>query len=75
MRRPPLSPEVQDLIRTMSCQNRLWGTERIRGELLTLGIVVSNRSIRRYRWRGPMVAQEQILDPTLLRGVLKSRSS
>ena len=37
----------------MSRENRLWGTERIRGELLQLGIVVSNRSIRRYRWRGP----------------------
>jgi len=51
--RPQLSPEVQDLIRTMSGENRLWGTERIRGELLKLGIAVSNRSIRRYRWRGP----------------------
>jgi transposase InsO family protein len=51
--RPRLHPEVQDLIRTMSQENRLWGTERIRGELLKLGIVVSNRSIRRYRWRGP----------------------
>jgi transposase InsO family protein len=51
--RPHLSPEVQDLIRTMSRENRLWGTERIRGELLKLGIVVSNRSIRRYRWHGP----------------------
>jgi transposase InsO family protein len=51
--RPHLSREVQDLIRTMSRENRLWGTERIRGELLKLGIVVSNRSIRRYRWRGP----------------------
>jgi transposase InsO family protein len=51
--RPHLSPEVQDLIRTISRENRLWGTERIRGELLKLGIVVSNRSIRRYRWRGP----------------------
>ena len=30
----------------------MWGAERIRGELLKLGIVVSNRSIRRYRWRG-----------------------
>ena len=30
------------------------GTERIRGELLKLGIVVSNRSIRRCRWRGPV---------------------
>jgi hypothetical protein len=37
----------------MSRENPLWGTERIRGELLKLGIVVSNRSIRRYRWRGP----------------------
>jgi transposase InsO family protein len=51
--RPHLSPEVQDLIRAMSRENRLWGTERIRGELLKMGIVVSNRSIRRYRWRGP----------------------
>jgi transposase InsO family protein len=41
------------VIATMSRENRLWGTERIRGELLKLGIVVSNRSIRRYRWRGP----------------------
>jgi transposase InsO family protein len=37
----------------MSRDNRLWGTERIRGELLKLEIVASNRSIRRYRWRGP----------------------
>ena len=51
--RPHLSPEVQDLIRTMSRENRLCGAERIRGELLKLGIVVSNRSIRRYRRRGP----------------------
>jgi putative transposase len=52
-RRPYLSPEVRDLIMTMSRENRLWGSERIRGELLKLGILVSNRSIRRYRWRGP----------------------
>jgi hypothetical protein len=37
----------------MSGDNPLWGTERIRGELLKLGIVVSKRSIRRYRWRKP----------------------
>jgi transposase InsO family protein len=37
----------------MSSENPLWGSERIRGELLKLGIVVSNRSIRRYRWRSP----------------------
>src|SRR5262249_18790589 len=51
--RPHLSPEIRELIMTMSRENRLWGTKRIRGELLKLGIVVSNRSIRRYRWRGP----------------------
>ena len=38
----------------MSHENVLWGTERIRGELRKLGIEVSNRSIRRYRWRGPV---------------------
>lgn len=32
-------------------ENPRWGSERIRGELLKLGIVLSNRSIRRYRWR------------------------
>ena len=51
--RPRLSPEVRELIARMSRDNPLWGTERIRGELLKLAIVVSNRSIRRYRWRGP----------------------
>ena len=57
--RPHLTPEVRDLIATMSRNNRLWGTERIRGELLKLGIVVSNRSIRRYRWRGPVRSPSQ----------------
>jgi transposase InsO family protein len=47
-----LAVETRDLIRSMSCDNRLWGAERIRGELLKLGIAVSNRSVRRYRWRG-----------------------
>ena len=57
--RPQLSPEVQDLIRIMSRDNPLWGTERIRGELLKVGMVVSNRSIRRYRWRGPKRSPSQ----------------
>ena len=57
--RPHLSPEVRDLIATMSRENRLWGTERIRGELLKLGFVVSNRSIRRYRWCGPRRPRSQ----------------
>ncbi|CAA9244323.1 MAG: hypothetical protein AVDCRST_MAG77-1703 [uncultured Chloroflexi bacterium] len=51
MGRPRLPQEVRDLIRRLSEQNRLWGTERIRGELRKLGIAASNGSIRRYRWR------------------------
>ena len=51
--RPRLKPEVRALIATMAGENPHWGTERIRGELLKLGIAVSARSIRRYRRRGP----------------------
>ena len=50
--RPCLSAEARDLIALMSRDNPRWGTERIRGELLKLGIVVSGRSIRRYLGRG-----------------------
>jgi len=39
--RPRLSREVRELIARMSRDNPLWGTERIRGELLKLAIVVS----------------------------------
>jgi putative transposase len=36
------------LIQEMAAQNRLWGAERIRGELLKLGIHVSKRTIQKY---------------------------
>src|SRR5207302_6579300 len=48
-----LSAEVRDLIATMAHDNPRWGSQRIRGELLKLGLVVSKRSIQRYRRRGP----------------------
>ena len=51
--RPRVPQEVRDLIRRLSEEHRLWGTERIRGELRKLGFAVSNGSIRRYRWRRP----------------------
>jgi transposase InsO family protein len=54
----------------MSRENSLWGTERIRGELLKLAIVVSNRSIRRYRWRGPKRERSQTWK-TFLRNQIK----
>jgi putative transposase len=51
--RPRLSAEARELIAVMSRDHPRWGTERIRGELLKLGIDVSNRSIRRDRGRRP----------------------
>src|SRR3712207_4936933 len=51
--RPRLSAEVRELIARMARENPQWGSERIRGELLKLGILVSKRSIQRYRRRGP----------------------
>lgn len=70
--RPHLSPEVRVLIARISKENPLWGSEPIRGELLKLGIDVSNRSIRRYRWRRLRPADHQRWRPFLtneLRGI------
>ncbi|HVA92795.1 MAG TPA: integrase core domain-containing protein [Chloroflexota bacterium] len=46
--RPPLAPETVTLIREMAVANRTWGAERIRGELLKLGIGVAKSTIQRY---------------------------
>jgi putative transposase len=47
-RMPRLSSETISLIQEMAANNRLWGTERIRVELLKLGIRVSKRTIQKY---------------------------
>jgi putative transposase len=47
-RKPKLSPETIALIKEMATNNRLWGAERIRGELLKLNIRVSKRTIQKY---------------------------
>jgi hypothetical protein len=39
--RPPLLKGLANLIQQMARENRTWGAERIRGELLKLGIKVS----------------------------------
>ena len=57
--RPRLSAEIRELIATMAHDNPRWGSERIRGELLKLGVVVSKRSIQRYRRRGPASPSSQ----------------
>jgi len=46
--KPKISSETIALIEKMAKENRLWGAERIRGELLKLGIEVSKRTIQRY---------------------------
>jgi len=45
---PRISPETIELIEQMASENRLWGAERIRGELLKLRVKVSNRTIQKY---------------------------
>jgi putative transposase len=47
-REPRLSLETIALIKEMAANNRLWGAERIRGELLKLNIRVSKRTIKKY---------------------------
>jgi putative transposase len=47
-RKPKLSPETIALIKEMASNNRLWGAERIRGELLKLDIRVCKRTIQKY---------------------------
>ena len=47
-REPRISPETIELIKQMASENRLWGAERIRGELLKLGIKVSKRTVQKY---------------------------
>ena len=42
---PRITPETIHMIQQMANENRLWGAERIRGELLKLGIRVSKRTI------------------------------
>ena len=47
-REPRTSPETIKLIKQMASENRLGGAERIRGELLKLGIKVSKRTVQKY---------------------------
>ena len=50
--RPKIGTEIRDLIRRMSRANPLWGAPRIHGELLKLGIKISQATVGRWMpWR------------------------
>jgi len=51
--RPRISKEIRELVRTMSNANVLWGAPRIHGELLKLGIDVSQATVSKYMVRHP----------------------
>ena len=46
--RPDIPRKVRDLIRNMSLANPLWGAPRIHGELLNLGIELSQATVAKY---------------------------
>jgi putative transposase len=50
--RPPIALELRQLIRNMSAANPLWGAPKIHGELLKLGIELSEATVSRYMPRG-----------------------
>ena len=56
--RPRIASSCRDLIRRLAAENCLWGAPRIHGELLKLGIPISERTVSRYlRGRPPNRSQ------------------
>ena len=51
--RPPVPREVRELIRRMSRENPLWGAPRVHGELMKLGIKISEATVSKYMTRLP----------------------
>lgn len=58
--RPPLSESIVSLVVQMAQENRTWGVERIRGELLRLGITLSKMKNGTSGTSTPYGAQEAI---------------
>ncbi len=50
--RPRVPTEVRRLVRTISIANPLWGAPRIHGELLKIGIDISQSTVAKYMVRG-----------------------
>ena len=45
--RPPIDQQIRALVREMATANPLWGAPRIHGELRTLGVDISERTVSR----------------------------
>jgi putative transposase len=45
--RPPIAQEIRALVREIATANPLWGAPRIHGELRTLGVDISERTVSR----------------------------
>ena len=59
--RPPVAPDVRDLVVRLGHENPRWGYQRIRGELLKLGVGVSATTVR-------AILRRAGLDPAPRRG-------
>jgi putative transposase len=52
--RPAVPADIRNLIGRISRENTLWGAPRIHGELLKLGIEISQAAVSKYMMRHPM---------------------
>ena len=66
--RPPIPADIKNLIRRISRDNVLWGAPRIHGELLKLGIEISQAAVSKYMMRHPVLPSQTW--PTFLRNHL-----
>jgi len=62
--RPPIDPELRQLILRMGRENPRWGYLRIKGELLKLGITVSATTIANVLRRGGLGPAPRRIGPT-----------
>ena len=60
--RPAMPRDVRALISRMSRENPLWGAPRIHGELLKLGIEVSEATVSKYLARLPKPPSKDVAD-------------
>jgi len=48
LKRPQIAPATVALIKRLAAENPLWGAERVRGELIKLGVRVGKRTVQRH---------------------------